>query len=274
MNGHSAAKRGWPWTIVTVVLLVMFLFPLWLMASASLQPGVTSASVQWIPLTPSFEAFGAAFSAGGAAGLKVSLIVSVGTVLLTLFVSVPASYALSRLRSRAVSVSLTLLLLAQMIPGVVLTLSFYSMFNSAGLLNSYLGLILANSTASIPFAIILMRAFMGGLQEEVIEAAQLDGAGPVRNLWSIIVPMSRNAIITSAVFTFLFSWGDLLFGLTLVTKSEMFPMTVVIYNMTGSQLNTWASVMAASLVASLPALIVIFSLQRYVKTGLAAGTGK
>ncbi|MFT4230205.1 MAG: carbohydrate ABC transporter permease [Microbacterium sp.] len=274
-SAHKAPRtRGWRWTAVSAAFLILFLFPLWLMASASLQPGATSATVQWIPTAPQFQGYLDAFDAGGLGGLMVSLIVSVCAVALTLVIAVPAAFALSRLRSRGVSVALTLLLLAQMIPGVVLTLSFYSMFNSWGLLNSYIGLVLANCTASIPFAVILMRSFMYGIENEVMEAAQLDGVGPIGNLVRIVVPMSRNSVITAAVFTFLFTWGDLLFGLTLVTRTEMYPMTVIIFNMTTSPLNEWAAVMAASLLASVPAFFVVFGLQRYVKEGLSAGAGK
>ena len=109
----------------------------------------------------------------GIGGLRVSVLVSLGSVLVTLLVAIPAAYALSRLRSRAVSIALILLLLAQMIPSVVLATSFYAMFNSWGLLNTFIGLILANSTAGVPFAVIVMRAFMLRLDAEEIGRAHV-----------------------------------------------------------------------------------------------------
>ncbi|MCX6503288.1 MAG: carbohydrate ABC transporter permease [Microbacterium sp.] len=263
--------RGWGWTLLTVAILVVYLFPIYLMLSASFQPDASSATVQWVPTSPSLDGYDDVFASGGLERLRVSLIVSLGSVLLTLVVATPAAYALSRLRSKAVSLSLVLLLLAQMIPSIVLANSFYAMFNTWGILNTYLGLILANATAGIPFAVILMRSFMLRLDHEVVEASTIDGLGPLGSFLRIVVPLSRNAIITSAVFTFLFAWGDLLFGLTLVTQGDMYPVTVFIYSLTNSQFNTWASVMAASLIASVPALIVIFAAQRYVKAGIAAG---
>jgi multiple sugar transport system permease protein len=171
-------------------------------------------------------------------------------------------------------VALVLLLLAQMIPSIVLANSFYAMFNSWGILNSYVGLILADSTAGVPFAVIVLRAFMMRLDHDVVEAGKLDGLGPLGSLVRIVMPLSRNAIITAAVFTFLFSWGDLLFGLTLVTQDSMYPMTVFVYALTSSQVTSWAAVMAASLVASVPALIVVFAAQRYVRAGIAVGGGR
>jgi multiple sugar transport system permease protein len=268
------ARRGWLWTALTVAILIVYLFPVYWMISASLQPEANSVNTEWFPPSPSLDGYATAFESGGLDGLRVSIIVAVGSVLLTLVVAVPAAYSLSRLRSRSVSIALALLLLAQMIPSIVLANSFYAMFNTAGLLNTYIGLILANSTAGIPFAIILMRSFMLRLDTEVLEAATLDGLGPLGTLVRIVVPLSRNAIITAAVFTFLFCWGDLLFGLTLVTKNDMDPVTVFILALSDSNLNTWAATMAASLVASLPALLLIVAAQKYVRDGISVGSGR
>lgn len=267
-------RRGWFWTILTVALLIVYLFPIYWMISASLQPGANSTDTEWLPPNPALDGYIDAFENGGLEGLRVSLITAFGSVLLTLIVAVPAAYSLSRLRSRAVSLGLVLLLLAQMIPSIVLANSFYAMFNTWGVLNSYIGLILANSTAGIPFAIILLRSFMLRLDTEVIEAATLDGLGPLGVLWRVVVPLSRNAIITAGVFTFLFSWGDLLFGLTLVTQTDMYPVTVFIYALANSNLNTWAATMGASLIASLPALVLVLAAQRYVKEGVITGSGR
>ncbi|MFB4349481.1 carbohydrate ABC transporter permease [Microbacterium sp. CR_7] len=266
--------RGWFWTLLTVGILIVYLFPVYWMVSASLQPQANSTDTEWFPAAPGFDGYATAFEDGGLDGLRVSLITAVGSVLLTLLVAVPAAFALSRLRSRAVSLALVLLLLAQTIPSIVLANSFYAMFNTWGVLNSYIGLILANSTAGIPFAIILLRSFMLRFDSEVIEAATLDGLGPLGVLRRIVVPLSRNAVITAGVFTFLFSWGDLLFGLTLVTQTDMYPVTVFIYSLANSNLNTWAATMGASLIASLPALVLVLAAQRFVKEGVIAGSSR
>jgi multiple sugar transport system permease protein len=271
---RRSRSRGWRWTAVTVAILVVYLFPIYCMLTASFQPRVSSANVHWLPSHPGLQGYTALFSNGGLTSLQVSIIVSFGSVILTLLVAVPAAHALSRLRSRAVGFALILLLLAQMIPSIVLADSFYAMFNNWGVLNTYIGLILADATAGVPFAVILLRSFLLRLDTDVIEAATLDGAGPVGVLVRIVIPLARNAIITAAVFTFLFSWGDLLFGLTLVTKDQLYPVTVFIYALTQSQVSSWASVMAASLIASLPALVVILGAQRFVKAGIAVGGGR
>ncbi|MCS5735191.1 carbohydrate ABC transporter permease [Herbiconiux daphne] len=266
-------RVGWLLTLASVAILVVYLFPIFWMLSASLQPGVTSANIEWVPPAPSLDGYSTVFE-DGLDALRVSLIVAFGSVALTLVIAVPAAYALSRVRSRTVGVALVLLLLAQMIPSIVLANSFYAMFNSWGILNTYVGLILADATAGVPFAVIVLRAFMLRLDHDIVEAGKLDGLGPIGSLLRIVVPLSRNAIITAGVFTFLFAWGDLLFGLTLVTQDQMYPMTVFVYALTSSQVTSWAAVMAASLVASVPALIVVFAAQRYIKAGIAVGGGR
>ncbi|TAJ50164.1 MAG: carbohydrate ABC transporter permease [Herbiconiux sp.] len=274
----SARRRRTKWvgiglTVVSVVILVVYLFPIYFMVSASLQPGVTSVNVEWLPNTPQLDGYATALEEG-LQSLQVSLIAALGSVVVTLFVAIPAAYALSRVRSRVVDVALVLLLLAQMVPSIVLANSFYAMFNSWGILNTYAGLIIADSTAGVPFAIIVLRAFMLRLDHDIVEAGKLDGLGPFGSLVRIVIPLSRNAIITAGVFTFLFSWGDLLFGLTVVTQAQMYPVTVFILGLTNSQVTNWATVMAASLIASVPALFVVIGAQRYVKAGIAVGGGR
>jgi multiple sugar transport system permease protein len=161
-------RRGWRWTLATAAILVVYLFPIYWMVVASVQPGATSADVQWLPSHPGLQGYAALFSNGGLTSLQVSILISLGSVALTLLVSVPAAYALSRLRSRAVGAALILLLLAQMIPSIVLANSFYALFNGWGLLNSYAGLILADATLGVPFTVILMRSFMLRLDTDVM----------------------------------------------------------------------------------------------------------
>ncbi|WP_375387185.1 carbohydrate ABC transporter permease [uncultured Amnibacterium sp.] len=275
MTGSTRRRStGRRWTVVTVAILLAYLFPIFWMLSASFQPGANSANVTFLPTDPGLDGYARVLTSGGLDGLRVSVVASLGAVVLTLLIAVPAGYALSRVRSRVLGVAQIVVLVAQMIPSIVLANSFYSMFNDWGVLNSFAGLILADATLGVPFAIILLRSFMLRLDQEVVEASTLDGLGPLGVLVRIVVPLSRNAVITAAVFTFLFSWGDLLFGLTLVTQDQMYPVTVFIYSLTQSQLTTWAAVMAASLIASLPALVVVLAAQRYVKAGLALGSSR
>jgi multiple sugar transport system permease protein len=260
-------------TVIGVLLLAVLLFPLYWMVNVSLQNSGSAESTPWIPLHLSLHGYRTAIAQQGG-HLLTSLIVALGSVVLSLLIAAPAAYALAQFRWRWVNVVLFGILISQMVPGIVVANALYSAYNDVGLLNSYPGLILADSTAGIPFGILIMRAFMGSLPASVIEAARVDGAGQLRALVSIVLPMSRNAIITAALFTFLFSWGDFLFALTLTTTDTIRPVTLGLYQYIGTYVNDWSSVMATAVLASIPALVLLVVAQRYVAAGVTGGAVK
>jgi len=166
------------------------------------------------------------------------------------------------------------ILISQMIPGIVVANALYSVYTNFGLLNTIPGLILADSCLGIPFAILIMRAFMTTLPPALMEAAQVDGAGPIRVFWSIVLPLSRNALITAALFTFLFTWGDFLFALTLTSTDDVRPITLGLYTYVGAHVTDWSSVMATAVMASLPAVLLLVIAQKYVAAGTTSGAVK
>ncbi|MDF2560273.1 MAG: carbohydrate transporter permease [Microbacterium sp.] len=260
-------------SVLGASILALLLYPVFWLVSASFQPGATAATVTPLPLPPSLDAFQQAFE-DQASNIVTSLIVGVGTALLAVAIAAPAAFGLARLRSRFVDVVLITLFIAQIVPGIVLANSLYTMFNSVGLVNTYFGLMLANASGTLPFAILLLRSFMREIAKETLEAARLDGAGQVRTFFSIVVPLSRNALITAGIFGFLAGWGDFLFALTLTTSAEIRTITIGIYQYLSSPNVEWSAVMGASVLASVPAIILLLLLQRYLKAGLAQGSGK
>jgi multiple sugar transport system permease protein len=108
----------------------------------------------------------------------------------------------------------------------------------------------------------------------VLEAGRVDGAGHLRTFLSIVLPMSRNALITAGLFTFLFSWADFLFALTLTTTEDVRPVTLGLYTYIGTYVNDWSSVMATAVLASLPAVVLLVVAQRFVAAGVASGAVK
>jgi multiple sugar transport system permease protein len=203
-----------------------------------------------------------------------SMVIGLGTVVVTLLVATPAAYGLARFRMRGTGVFLLVLLVTQMIPTIVIANALYTLFNDTGLLNSYLGLILADSAVQIPFSILLMRAFMESIPPSLVEAALVDGANDFRAFVSIVVPISRNAIVTAALFTFLGAWGDFLIALTLTSTDAVRPITLGIYNYIGSNVTDWGPVMATAVLASLPAAVLLILAQRYIAAGALGGAVK
>jgi multiple sugar transport system permease protein len=269
----TTRTHGWAYTAIGVLILAVMLFPLYWMLNVSLQPSGSAVGTPWIPLDLSFDGYATALREQGR-NLVTSLIVAVGSVAFSLLIATPAAYALAQFKVRGAGVVLFGILISQMIPGIVVANALYNAYSDLGLLNSIPGLILADSTHGIPFAILIMRAYLLSIPGEVIEAARVDGAGQIRAFVSIVVPMSRNALVTAALFTFLFTWSDFLFALTLTTTETVRPVTLGIYQYIGTYINDWSSVMATAVLASLPAVVLLVVAQRFVAAGVASGAVK
>ena len=270
-----AARRrhGWLNTAAGIAILAVMLFPVYWMINVSLQRSGSAVGTPWIPIHVSMHGYAKALHDQGR-HLGTSMIISLGSVAFSLIIATPAAYALAHFRIRGAQLVLLLILVSQMVPGIVVANALYSAYNDLGLLNSIGGLILADSTAGIPFAMLILRAFMLSIPAEVVEAAWVDGAGPIRSFVSVVLPMSRNALVTAALFTFLFAWGDFLFALTLTTTESVRPVTLGLFTYIGAYVNDWSSVMATAVLASIPALVLLVIAQRAVAAGTTAGAIK
>ncbi|MET7320133.1 carbohydrate ABC transporter permease [Streptomyces sp. NPDC005549] len=206
--------------------------------------------------------------------LATSLVIGLGTVVLTVALAAPAGYALAKLRPRGGGILNFVLLAAQMIPGIIMAMGFYAIYLNLGLLQSVPGLVLADSTLAVPFAVLIFTAFMSGIPGELIQAATMDGAGALRTFWSVVLPMSRNSVVTVSLFAFLWSWSDFVFAGTLVNGGSHEPITLGIYHYIGNNNQEWNAIMATAVVASLPAAGILVLAQRYVAAGVTAGAVK
>lgn len=256
--------------ILGLLAAAVMLFPLyWVLVSALKTVSQLFAyPPSFFPSTPQWSIFPQVFQQQSS-HLLTSLIVSVGVVVLSLIVTLPAAYALAQFRMRITVVLVLILLVVQMIPSVSLSNALFLIFHHFGLLNSYQGLILADSTYSIPFDVLILRAFFQGIPGEIIEAALVDGASDWRALWRIILPVSQSAVITAGLFSFLFAWGDFLFALTMTTSNTIQPITLSIYRYLGTNTTDWNALMATAVLTSIPAAILLIFAQRYITSGIS-----
>jgi multiple sugar transport system permease protein len=268
------APRRPVYTVIGILILAVMLFPLYWMINVSLQPAGNAVATPWLPFDFTLRGYSTAISEQGR-NLVTSLLISLGAVVFSLLIATPAAYAMAHFKlGRWATIILFGILITQMVPGIVVANALYSAYSDLGLLNTLGGLILADSAAGIPFSIILMRAFMGSIPASIIEAAYVDGAGHVRAFFSIVLPMSRNALITAGLFTFLFAWGDFLFALTLTTTEDLRPITLGLYTYVGSFVADWSPIMATAVLSSLPAIALLVLAQRYVAAGVTGGAVK
>jgi multiple sugar transport system permease protein len=258
-------------TAVAVLIVAVLLFPLYWMLNIAFQPGQSLAALSVVPTHVGFGGFTTALREQGGS-ILTSLVVAFGAALLCLAVSAPAAYALARFRLPGTRWVLFAALVAQMVPDIVVANAVYNAYVDLRLVNSVPGLILADAALGIPFVTVLLRAFMAGLPGEVLEASMIDGANRFRTFLSMVLPMSRNALITGGVFAFLFAWSDFLFALTLNTTDDVTPVTLGIYDYLGVDVTDWSAVMATAVLASLPAAVLLVFAQRHIVSGISGGS--
>ncbi|WP_422771307.1 carbohydrate ABC transporter permease [Plantactinospora sp. WMMC1484] len=270
----TRSRRTWR-TALGVFFTTLMLFPVYWMFNVSLTKtgDMRADPPHWFPWDPTIEGYTAALGQQLPA-LATSLFIGLGTVVLTLLIGVPAGYSLARLRPRGAGTLSFLLLVAQMIPAVVMAMGFYAIYIRLGILNTVWGLIIADSTVAVPFAVLLVRAFMAGIPAELSAAAAIDGAGTWRTFRSVILPLSRNSIITVSLFAFLWAWSDFVFASTLSRSSDTIPITLGIFRYIGNNTTQWNSIMATAVIASVPAAFLLVLAQRYVAAGVTAGAVK
>jgi multiple sugar transport system permease protein len=262
-------------TGVGLVLTALMLFPVYWMVNESFtrDQDMRKDPPNWFPVHGTFEGYRAVLHQQ-LPYLGTSLLIGLGTVALTLAVAAPAGYSLAKLRPRGGGVLGFVLLIAQMIPGIIMAMGFYVIYLKLGILNSAPGLIVADSTIAVPFGVLVFAAFMSGIPEELMQAAKTDGAGPLRTFWSIVMPVSRNAVVTVSLFAFLWAWSDFIFANTLDGGGSQQPITLGIYHYIGNNNQQWNAIMATAVVASIPATVLLIVAQRYVAAGVTAGAVK
>jgi len=258
-----------------VALTVVMLFPVYWMLNESLtrEREMRKSPPGLFPVHPTLVGYRAVVHQQ-LPYLGTSLIVGLCTVALTLVLAAPAGYSLAKLRPRGGWVLSFALLAAQMIPAVIMAMGFYAILLNTHMINTLVGLVVADSTLAVPFGVLVFTAFMRAIPDELMQAARTDGAGPLRTFTAIVLPLSRNALVTVSLFTFLWAWSDFVFASTLDQGGARQPITLGIYHYIGNNNQQWNAIMATAAIASIPATILLVLAQRYLAAGITTGAVK
>ena len=261
------------------LILVIALFPILWMLFASLLP---SPRVMQIP-----PVLGITSESGVFNYVKVfskaeyvryflnSFITAGGTVLMAMAIALPAGYSFSRYKFTGKNVVLTLIVSVQMFPIVVILISLYGFYLRWNLVNTYLGVILADTVQAMPLAITLMRSFFDTLPRSLDESARIDGAGRLRIMFSILVPLTLPGLVAVGIYTFLTAWDDYLMALTIMSTTDMKTLTVgLAQSFLGEYAHDYGALMAFSMAGSLPIVLLFVFFQKYMISGLTAGAVK
>ena len=274
VRSHRQAS-WWPTALMAFGIVVALLPFLWaFVTSVKLQHQIYAFPPEIIPNPVTLSNYTSEFAGGLGHGLLNSLIVALSTVVLTLIAGSLAAYPLARMRFRFSNVVLFVVIAPMMIPGLVNLVPTYLILAKLGLLDSYPGLILVYWTGSLPASVWILRGFFRTVPHELEEASVVDGCSRLQTLVLVILPVSRPALLTVALLSFLNAWNDFIIASIVTTSAEMRTAQLFLYANIGDVEVNWGGLMASALVVSLPVLLLFFLLQRNFISGLTAGAVK
>jgi multiple sugar transport system permease protein len=268
--------------IVTIAVLGIFtIVPIWVMVISGLKPlKDVQGDFTWWPSTLTIQPYIEMWQTVPLASYFVnSVIVSSVATVLSLIIAIFASYAISRYNFRGRTVFSTTVLSTQMLPGVLFLLPLFLIFVNINtnfglqLVGTRTGLIITYLTFSLPFSIWMLAGYFDGIPREPDEAAKVDGCGPMRALLTVILPTARPGLVAVAIYSFMTSWGEVLFASVMTTDANR--TLAVGLQLYSTQTNVyWNQIMAASVVVSIPIVIGFLLLQKNFVAGLTAGAVK
>lgn len=263
------------WSVLGVFLLV-WAFPIvWSVLNSFKTEQDILAYPPKLTFAPTIAAYRDVMSGSGSIlpNLASSMIIALGTTIITIVLAVPAAYALARLRFPGKRSSGFYVLATQMLPPVGIIIPYFLILRNIGWIDTYQGIILIYLSFSLPFAIWLLVSYFEEIPYEMEEAAYLDGASRWRTLWRIVVPQARGGIAVAVVFVFLNAWNEFLFAVVL-SGNTVRPVTVAMFNFVSVEQTLWNKLAAVSVLAMLPVVILGVLAQKHIVKGLTVGAVK
>ena len=257
-----------------LILLVVGAFPLFWMLSTSLKPSaeIFATPPRLVPAHPTLENFARLFSdTSFLTFFRNSALVSLATVALTLGVSAPGAYGLTRFSFAGREKVAGLILTTYMFAPVMIIIPFYILVKQLGIVNTRLALVLSYTTFCLPFCLWVLRAFFQSIPLELEEAALVDGAHRGKAVWYVVLPLALPGLIAAAIFTFILAWNDFLFALVLITSDELKTLPVGVNDLFNATIVDWGMIMAAGVMITLPTVLFFAAIQRYLVQGWGAG---
>ncbi|WP_077964199.1 carbohydrate ABC transporter permease [Streptomyces tsukubensis] len=261
--------------VLALAVLLVLLYPLvWLLATSLKPTDEVLTSLKLLPSHFEWDNYTTALDGVGGVGvgrlLGNSLLISAGAVIGNVVSCSLAAYAFARLRFRLRGVMFAFMVATMMLPQHAVLIPQYIIFNKLGMVDSYWPLILPKFLATEAFFVFLIVQFMRGLPRELEEAARIDGCGPFRIFRSIVLPLTRPALITTAIFTFIWSWNDFFTQLIYLFAPEKFTITLALRNFVDqSSTSAYGPMFAMSVISLLPIVLFFFAFQRYLVQGMA-----
>ena len=273
MRRHELGAYAFTAFAALVALLVLMPL-LWMLAVSLMQPGAAAQFPPplW-PEHPTLDNYRTLFQDYGIGRYAFnSLLVSVLATMLALLFVVPAGYAFAKLRFRGRDRVFRLLVAALVIPGQIAMLPLFLLLKQLGLVNTYWGVVVP-SLASI-YGIFLVRQYVQGMPDSLLDAARVDGASEWRIYWSLVLPWCRPILVTLGLFTFMGAWNDFLWPLVVLTDGDLYTLPVALAGLVGEHVQDTELMMAGAVLTVMPVVVLFLALQRFYIAGVMGGAIK
>jgi len=279
MNRRPAWLAAIGWNLALVAACAVTLYPvLWVLKMALTPSQAFDLSPSPFPTTFSLSNFSDLVTSTDMAGhwlfghwLFNSVVIAGATTLLSLALATTAAYAFSRFVFPGRKIGMTLFLVTQMFPGVVMAIPLYLLLDAMNLLDSMTGLTLVYATTAIPFCVWMMKGYFDTIPKDLEEAAVMDGAGRWTMFFRIILPLARPAIVVTALFSFMTAWNEFILAATFLSDETAFTLPVALQRYVGDYSTEWGHFAAGAILVSTPVMALFFALQRHLIGGLTAG---
>jgi multiple sugar transport system permease protein len=277
MNNVIVGPRRWILLAIGITIAAFYLFPVYWMYVSSFKASseLNASPPTLLPQAPSLAAYVWIFTRENIARyLGNSLFQSASVTLLTLLLATGAAYALSRVRSLWMDAVLVGIMLSQVLPPALLVTPMFVIFRQIDLINTQTAVILATTTKTLPFAVIMLRTTFAQIPVELEEAARVDGCSRLKAFFSVTLPLARIGYIVVGTLVFLLAYGEFVYPVSLVNKNELQPATVGLYGFVGADYSDWSNAMAFASIFVTPVIVIFMLLQRRIVSGLTAGALK
>lgn len=269
--------KGATLSLLGLVVSFIFLFPYVTMLSTALKPksAITDIPPSYLPKSYNWNNFIKVFQElPFGMYIRSTVIIALCTMVIGLVVAIPAGYYVARNRFRLRTPFLLLVLITQMFSPTTLLIGIYREMGVMHLINTYLGLILINVSFNLAFSVWILSSFFKTIPVEIEEAAAIDGASRLQTFRKISLPLAVPGIVTTAIFTFIAAWNEYVVAYTLASSPSKQPFSVGLSLLTGYYEVKWNYLFAGSLIAIIPIIILFISIEKYLVSGLTAGSVK
>jgi multiple sugar transport system permease protein len=276
-RGRERFDSSWLLWIAVVLIMLFCLFPFYWLINTSLKTGSDLSGANIVPPHPNLDNYNSIFHNGDfTRALLNSAIISFSTTLIALVVGSFAAYALARLRFPMKYLLLAVILSITTFPPIAIAAPIFKLWTDLGLYNSYLGLILPDLTFTLPLTIYILTSFFRAIPRELEEAALVDGASYFQSFYKVVLPLAAPGLVTAGLLAFIFVWNEFLFAITLTSSASHRPVPAAIAFFTGSSQFEipLGTISAASVVVTVPLIILVLIFQKRIVAGLTAGAVK